>query len=176
MPDSPTPITVSTKLSLFSTLGLKSESLYAFFRCPSCQYSFQRRMALHKVFHLSLGLTNWSDESSLTRNITRKLLGCIPVIFKPLQPCSNGTDSTSNAVACLVVQCCSCKLPFRSHHLRVQLFVSRTPRIVVPLSKIEKVCRIPRCSCSQEGLPCLIRVSVLSGSHTSTRFIFEKQR
>ena len=31
-------------------------------------------------------------------------------------------------------------------------------------------------SCSQRGLPCLIAVSVLSGSHISTRFIFAKKR
>ena len=47
---------------------------------------------------------------------------------KPLQPCSDGTDSTSNAVACLVSQFCSCKLLFGYHHLRVHWFVSRTPQ------------------------------------------------
>ena len=45
---------------------------------------------------------------------------------QPLQLYSNGLDSTSNAVECPVVQCCSCKLPFGSHHLRVHRFVSRT--------------------------------------------------
>ena len=45
-----------------------------------------------------------------------------------LQPCSDGTDSTSNAVACLVVQFCSCKLPFGAHYLRVHRFVLRTPQ------------------------------------------------
>ena len=43
-------------------------------------------------------------------------------------------------------------------------------------SSIQEVCHIPSCSCSQEGLPCLIAVSVFSGSYISTRFIFAKQR
>ena len=41
---------------------------------------------------------------------------------------------------------------------------------------IQEVCRIPNCSCSQEGLPWLTDVSVFSGSHINARFTFAKQR
>ena len=126
VPDSPTPITVSTKHSLFTALGLKSESFMPF------SFSF-RATTLSKVVWHSTGFPtihwafNWSDESSLTLIITkapRLHPSNLQFPGQPLQPCLNGTDSTSNAVALL----CSCKLPFGSNHLRVHRFVSGTPR------------------------------------------------
>ena len=107
---SPTPITVSTKLSLFTTLGLKSESFVHFsFALRAVRFSTFRRACHHSKIP-QLHPTNLQFPG------------------QPLQQCSNGTDSTSNAVACPVVQVHSCKLPFGYHHLHVHRFVSHTPQ------------------------------------------------
>ena len=131
MADSPTPITVSTKLSLFTTLGLKSESFVHF--SSALRASTLSKIVWHSIRFSTFrrAFTNSSNESSLVLVITRKLLGCIPVIFNFLVNLfsrAQTVDSTSNAVACLVVQFCSCKLPFGYRHLRVHRFVSRTPQ------------------------------------------------
>ena len=81
VPDSPTPIAVSTKLSLFTTLGLESESFvhFSFALCATALSKVERHSIRFSTFHKAF--TNWSNQSSLVLVITRKLLGCIPVIF-----------------------------------------------------------------------------------------------
>ena len=103
-----------------------------------------------------------------------------------LQPCSDGTDSTSNAVACLVAQFCSCKLPFGSHHLRVHRFVSRTPQhFLFHCRRMMRGSGDVNVGSSNwfkrfvafRAVRALKRAChVLSGSHMSTRFIFAKHR
>ena len=76
MADPPTPTTESTKLSLFTTVQLKSEYFVHFsfaFRAATLLQSFK---ALHQWFPPFAGPL----PTGATK--TRKLLGCIPVIFK----------------------------------------------------------------------------------------------
>ena len=107
---------------------------------PLCIFSFAIRATLSKIVWHSIrfsnfhrAFTNWSDESiqlDPCRHAKTPRLHPSNLQFpgQPLQLCSNGTDSASNAVACPVEQFCSCKLPFEFHHLRVHLFGSRTPQ------------------------------------------------
>ena len=46
--------------------------------------------------------------------------------------------------------------------------------MLVPVTDSRGLSHSELFSCSQEGLPCLIAVSVLGGSHISARFIFAK--
>ena len=143
----------------------------------------------HKAF------TNWSNESSLVLVITRKLFGCIPLIFKFLGNLFSRTQTgliqhqmLSHVLWCNFthVNCPSDTITYAFTGSCRVLF-----SIFVPLSNIDswiwwrecwfqqliqEVCCIPSCWCSHEGLPCLMAVSVFSGSHISTRFIFAKQR
>ena len=105
--------------------------LCAVFLCASCHYPFP------KLYGTPLGFPPFAEplpqgamKPAWVLVITRKTTRLRPSIFQfpwqPLQPCSDGTDSTSNAVACQLVHFCPCKLPLGYHHLRVHRFVSRT--------------------------------------------------
>ena len=124
--NSPTTIAVSSKTSLLTMLGLESASFVHLTFVPAFSIMFSALVLFLRAF------PNRSHESSLTLVITRKLLGCIPVIFNFLgnlfSRAQTGLDSTSNAVECPVVQFCSCKLPFEFLHSRVHRFLSRSPQ------------------------------------------------
>ena len=96
VPDSPTTIAESTKLSLFTTLGLKSESFthFSFAPCATTLSKVGTPLSFPPFTGpLPTGAMNpaWFLSSRETY--------------------SDGTDSTSNVVECLVVQFYSCKLP-----------------------------------------------------------------
>ena len=104
-----------------------------------CAFSFALcATALSKVVWHSIrfstfrrAFTNWSNESGLVLVISRKLLGCIPVIFNFLDNLfSTQTELIQHKMLSHVLWCKShsCRLPFGYHHLRIHRFVSRTPQ------------------------------------------------
>ena len=108
---SPTPIAVSSKTSLLTTLGLESRSfvcftlLLAFFH-----HVFRASLVSQGLFQLELRI-----QLNLSHHVKIPQLRPNNILLFPGRhplPCSNGFDSTSNAVACHVVRCCSCGLPF----------------------------------------------------------------
>ena len=130
VPDSPTPIAVSTKLSLFTTLGLISESFVNFSFHLWCHYPFQSCMALHEVFppftvRLPTGAMNpaWFLSSRENSSVASQYL---QFPGQPLQPYSDGTDSTSNVSHVLWCNFFHVNCPSGYHHLHVHRFVSRT--------------------------------------------------
>ena len=131
--------------------------------------------------------TKWSDESSLTphRHANRLHPSDLQFPGQPLQPCSDGTDSTSDAATCLVVRFCKYKVPFWSPSLtrspvRVaysSAFLFHCRRLIPGSGKrecwfqrlIQEVCRIPSCAYSEEGLPCLVTLHLCKATLTVCR-------
>ena len=97
--NSPTSIVVSSKTSLLTTLGLKSESF--------AHYSFSFTLStMFSAYLFSHAFTNWSDESSFEpfHHVKTPPLHPSNLQFpgQPFQPWLNVLDSTSNVVSCPV--------------------------------------------------------------------------